>query len=55
MNSDELKIYIERLEAELHNVASKYRGVRPSWVSTDLALLRDRIERHKEQLRELEP
>lgn len=54
MTSDELKDYIARLEAEFSNVATKYRGVRPSWVSTDLALLRDRIDRYKRMLSELE-
>ena len=32
----------------------RYQGVRPSYVSTDLAILEERIERYKAKLTEIE-
>ena len=32
----------------------RYQGVRPSYVSTDLAVLEERIERYKAKLAEME-
>jgi len=32
----------------------RYQGVRPSYVSTDLAILEERIERYKAKLAEME-
>lgn len=31
----------------------RYQGVRPSYVSTDLAILEERIERYKAKLKEM--
>lgn len=39
----------ERDELEL-----RHQGVRPSYVSTDLAILEERIERYKAKLEEME-
>jgi|GEM_PF-4939815 len=49
---DEIKDCIAAWSAERSNIAIKYQGVRPSWVSTDLAILEERIARYKAMLEE---
>lgn len=44
MTTDEMKDYIARLRDERSQLLRKHQGVRGSWVSTDLALLSERIE-----------
>ena len=44
MTTDEMKDYIARLRDERSQLIRKYQGVRPSWVSCDLAILGERIE-----------
>ena len=45
---------IARWRAERDNIERKFSGVRPSYVSTDLAILEERIERYKRMLEETE-
>lgn len=44
MTTEELKDYIARLRDERSQLLRKHQGVRPSWVSTDVAILGERIE-----------
>ena len=44
MTTEELKDYIASLRKERGDLIRKYQGVRPSWVSTDVAILGERIE-----------
>ena len=54
MTTDEIKDCIARFRAEADNIERKFSGVRPSYVSTDLAILEERIERYKRMLEEAE-
>ena len=44
MTTNEMKDYIARLREERGDLIRKYQGVRPSWVSTDVAILGERID-----------
>ena len=44
MTANEMKDYIARLRKERGDLLRKHSGVRPSWVSTDLAILGERID-----------
>ena len=44
MTANEMKDYIARLRKERGDLLLKYQGVRPSWVSTDVAILGERID-----------
>ena len=35
--------YLDNLTKQYNDLLQKYQGVRPSWVSTDLAILREKI------------
>ena len=35
--------YLDNLTKQYNALLQKYQGVRPSWVSTDLAILREKI------------
>lgn len=50
MNLDEEKDVLANLLKERGDLIRKYTGVRPSWVSTDVALLGERIERLREEI-----
>ena len=54
MTTDEIKDCIAWWRAERDNIERKFSGVRPSYVSTDLAILEERIERYKAKLAEME-
>lgn len=48
---EQLQAYIDRLQADCDRLDAQYgTGVRPSWVSTDLALNYQRIEGAKQRL-----
>ena len=49
----EIKDCIAAWQKERDNIAMKFQGVRPSYVSTDLAILEERINRYKAKLNEL--
>jgi hypothetical protein len=51
---EELKDCIASLRKERDEMEMRYQGVRPSYVSTDLAVLEERIERYKAKLAEME-
>lgn len=54
---DELNVIkdcIASLRKERDDLELRYQGVRPSYVSTDLAVLEERIERYKAKLAEME-
>lgn len=51
MTTDEMKDYIARLRDERSQLSLKYQGVRPSWVSCDLAILGERIEQAVAELK----
>lgn len=45
----------DRCMKEYNSIKKKYgTGVRPSWVSTDLAILWDKIQRYDNTIKELE-
>ena len=54
MTTEELKDYIARLRKERGELLRKYQGVRPSWVSTDVAILGERIDRFVAKVKEME-
>ena len=51
---EELKDCIASLRKARDDLELRYQGVRPSYVSTDLAVLEERIERYKAKLAEME-
>ena len=51
---NDLKDCIASWRRQRDELSAKYQGVRPSYVSTDLALLEERIERYKAKLAEME-
>lgn len=50
MNLNEEKDVLANLLKERSDLIRKYSGVRPSWVSTDVALLGERIERLRAEI-----
>ena len=51
MDKQQLQDYINRLQADCDSLIGKYgQGVRPSWVSCDLALNYDKMERAQAEL-----
>ena len=54
MTKDDLKDCIASWRKERDELSAKYQGVRPSYVSTDLAVLEERIERYKAKLADME-
>lgn len=47
MTKDDMKDYLVSLEKQYDDLDKEFQGVRPSYISTDLALLWERIERYK--------
>lgn len=45
--------YIEDVERSLERLERKYQGVRPGWVSTDLAIYSANLTRLRKELAEL--
>ena len=54
MTKDDIKDCIASWRRQRDELSAKYQGVRPSYVSTDLAILEERIERYKAKLAEME-
>ena len=54
MTKDDIKDCIGSWRRQRDELSAKYQGVRPSYVSTDLAILEERIERYKAKLAEME-
>lgn len=52
--TNEIKDSIADYRKQRSDLVTKYRGVRPSWVSTDVAILSDRIDQLVEMLRSRE-
>ena len=53
MTKDDIKDCIASWRRQRDELSAKYQGVRPSYVSTDLAILEERIERYKRMLEEM--
>ena len=51
---NDLKDCIASWRKQRDELELRYQGVRPSYVSTDLAILEERIERYKAKLTEIE-
>ncbi len=51
---EDLKVYINHIEHSLERLERKYQGVRPSWVSTDLAIDGANLARARKELAELQ-
>jgi len=51
---DDLKDAVASWRKQRDALAAKYQGVRPSYVSTDLAILEERIQRYVAQIKEME-
>ena len=51
---NDLKDAIASWRKQREELSAKYQGVRPSYVSTDLALLEERIKRYVARVKELE-
>jgi len=54
MTKDDIKDCIASWLRQRDELELRYQGVRPSYVSTDLAILEERIERYKAKLAEME-
>ena len=54
MTKDDIKDCIGSWRRQRDELSAKYQGVRPVYVSVDLALLEERIERYKAKLAEME-
>jgi hypothetical protein len=50
---DDLKGYIDFMSQSLERLEKRYEGVRPSWVSTDLAIDGANLARARAELAEL--
>ena len=50
----DIKDCIFSWQRQRDDLEMRYSGVRPSYVSTDLAILEERIERYKAKLAEME-
>ena len=51
---NDIKDCIAAWQGQRDEMDMRYQGVRPSYVSTDLAVLEERIERYKAKLAEME-
>ena len=51
---DDLKDAVASWRKQRDELSAKYQGVRPSYVSTDLAILEERIQRYVAQIKEME-
>ena len=51
---NDLKDAIASWRKQRDELSARYSGVRPSYVSTDLAILEERIQRYVAQVKELE-
>ena len=51
---NDLKDAIASWRKQRDELSAKYQGVRPSYVSTDLAILEERIKRYVARVKELE-
>ena len=51
---NDLKDAIASWRKQREQISAKYQGVRPSYVSTDLAILEERIQRYVALLKALE-
>ena len=51
---EELKDCIASWRKERDDLELRHQGVRPSYVSTDLAILEERIQRYVAQVKEME-
>ena len=51
---NDIKDCLASWQRQRDEMAMSYQGVRPSYVSTDLAVLGERIERYKAKLAEME-
>ena len=51
---NDIKDCIASWQRQRDDMEMRYSGVRPSYVSTDLAILEERIERYKAKLAEME-
>jgi hypothetical protein len=49
-----LRRMLEANNNQYDSLVARYSGVRPSWVSTDLSLLGQKIWRYKQEIKELE-
>jgi hypothetical protein len=54
VTKDDIRTCIESWRKERDELERRHQGVRPSYVSTDLAILEERIERYKAKLAEME-
>ena len=54
MNSDDIKDAIAIWQKQRDQLINKFQGVRPSYVSTDIAILGACIMRYKAKLEEME-
>jgi len=54
MTKDDLRNCIESWRKERDDLELRYQGVRPSYVSCDLAVLEERIQRYVAQVKEME-
>lgn len=44
----------DRLRSEIHDLETRYRGVRPSWVSTDIGMASANLSAVESQIASLE-
>ena len=51
---NDIKDCIASWQRQRDDMEMRYSGVRPSYISTDLAILEERIERYKAKLAEME-
>ncbi len=51
---NDLKDAIASWRKQREELSARYQGVRPSYVSTDLAILEERIQRYVARVKELE-
>lgn len=54
MTKDDIKNCIASWQRQRDELSAKFQGVRPSYVSCDLGVLGERIERYKAKLAEME-
>ena len=54
MTKDDIKDCIASWQRQRDEMEMRYQGVRPSFISTDLAMLGERIDRYKAKLAEME-
>jgi len=52
MTREQIERLIDQETEAVNNLSKKYQGVRPSWVSTELAIMTAQIKELKNQLGE---